>query len=1466
MPELRRSPCYHLVAPRPQGVNPVARLDDLLRLPGRRHRRVASSAGVLHIEVRAGRRPGSEAMLRRLHKELAAAQGVNWAEVDGILGRVVVSFDDDAIEPDDIVDMVTAVEEAHGNGDETFGFDREDHPAFRIGSQRALIALLADAAGLGVSLAGSILRLTPLPVELASAVSLVDSTPRLRRLIEHRIGASAAYSVLALGNATAQGLGSGPFGLLVDALQRATALSEARAEEHCFELHADSLQRPGNVIGPVERRPRPSPLPSGPIERYVDRAAPASLVAAGLTFAATLDPRRAATMMLAGMAKPAKLGREAFAAQLGRVLSRRGIVTHDPAALRRLDRIDTVLVEASCVLSASVVIDRVLLTELADHIEVHRHIATHFDGTDPGRVKRRGGWALGPASELAVARKKGARALLRQLGSQKAYAVLRRDELMALFTVRPELAPGARELAAAVRASGYMFAIAGNDLSVVDELGAHILVPGGREMADSVRGLQEDECAVALVAGTAEAAHAAADFGIGLRDGAGEFARACDVLCSNGLIEAELLIAAAAVAHEVSRQSATLALAGSSIGAALALINPVNIAGARAMTAVNGASLISMANGTRAGLALRHRRSTEPPSPAWHELTSAEVLQALVSGPGGLDAKTAGERIVAPEKDPSVVSLLTRSVVEELANPLTPVLAGGSLLAATVGSTLDAVLVASVAATGSILGGVQRFGAQRAVAALAHSSAPTARVRRDGEATAVEADDLVPGDVVLLEAGDAVPADCRVLEATNLEVDESSLTGESAPVAKDQLPVFAPSLADRTCMIYEGTTIAAGEAVAVAVAVGPATVANTDIWSALGPSPAGGVEHRLRELAAMTIPVAAAGGGAILASGFLRGQPISATIGPAVSLAVAAIPEGLPVLATAAQLAAARRLAARNTVVRAPRAIEALGRVQVLCIDKTGTLTKGRIELHSVVCGDRGRPLDSLGPAHRRVLAAAVRASPARERSRTLPHMTDEAIVRGAISLGIEEGFGLDSWERGDELPFESSRGYHATAGVAQSAQVLTVKGAPEDLVGRCEFRLGPGGRRLPMSRSGRRAVVAQVDRLARGGLRVLAVAERTTEAGNLAVPECLGDAELSGLTLLGLVTLADPVRETAAGAVAGIRAAGVDVVMVTGDHPSTAEGIAAELGILDGRHVVTGAELDRLSDDQLDAKLPQISVFARVSPPDKVRIVAAYQRAGLPVAMTGDGANDAAAIRLADVGLALGERCTPAARDAADIVIADGRVETIVDAIIEGRALWAAVRDAIAILLGGNLGEVVFTAGTTVLTGRSPLNARQLLLVNLLTDIAPALTIAVRQPTGRTPQQLAAEGPELSLGAPLRRKIALRAVTTASGAAAAWSIASTRGRPRRASTTALVALVGTQLGQTIASSWTDPLTVGVALGSAALLCATVQTPVVSSLFGCVPLGPVAWATAVGSASAATAAGVMIPIALRRLR
>jgi magnesium-transporting ATPase (P-type) len=282
------------------------------------------------------------------------------------------------------------------------------------------------------------------------------------------------------------------------------------------------------------------------------------------------------------------------------------------------------------------------------------------------------------------------------------------------------------------------------------------------------------------------------------------------------------------------------------------------------------------------------------------------------------------------------------------------------------------------------------------------------------------------------------------------------------------------------------------------------------------------------------------------------------------------------------------------------------------------------------------------------------------------------------------------------------------------------------------------------------------------------------------------------------------------------------------------------------------------MSDAELDEILEDISVFARVTPSDKVRIVAAYQRAGRTVAMTGDGANDAPAMRLADVGLAIGRRCTPAARDAADVVIADDRIETIVHAIVEGRALWAAVRDALGILLGGNIGEILFTAGVAVVTGRSPLNARQILLVNLLTDIAPALTIAVRPPANVTPEQLAAEGPDLSLAGPLRRAIILRAVTTAGGATGAYVIASATGRPQRASTTALIALVGTQLGQTVTSSYRHPATIMAAIGSAGVLMVIVQTPGLSNMFGCTPLGPVAWVTAVGSATVATAASALV--------
>jgi magnesium-transporting ATPase (P-type) len=299
---------------------------------------------------------------------------------------------------------------------------------------------------------------------------------------------------------------------------------------------------------------------------------------------------------------------------------------------------------------------------------------------------------------------------------------------------------------------------------------------------------------------------------------------------------------------------------------------------------------------------------------------------------------------------------------------------------------------------------------------------------------------------------------------------------------------------------------------------------------------------------------------------------------------------------------------------------------------------------------------------------------------------------------------------------------------------------------------------------------------------------------------------------------------------------------------------------------VLTGAELAEIDDEELDRSMRGVYVFARVTPPQKVRIVRALQRAGRVVAMVGDGANDAPAIRLANVGIAVGEQSTTAARAAADIVLTDARLETLVDAVLEGRAMWAAVRDAVSILVGGNLGEIGFTLGAGLVDGRPPLNARQLLLVNLLTDVAPAMAIALRPPAPRSAERLAHEGPDVSLGQPLNRQIAARATVTALGASAAWTIARFTGTRARANTVGLVALVGAQLGQTLLSGRLSRPVLVTGIGSAAVLAAIVQTPGLSHAFGCRPLGPIGWATAVGASAAATAGAYYLPDLIARFR
>ncbi|MBY8851675.1 HAD-IC family P-type ATPase, partial [Saccharothrix sp. MB29] len=538
-----------------------------------------------------------------------------------------------------------------------------------------------------------------------------------------------------------------------------------------------------------------------------------------------------------------------------------------------------------------------------------------------------------------------------------------------------------------------------------------------------------------------------------------------------------LLVEAVPTARRVDRDALLLAKAATGIGAVGALGARGRVPARRASRAVDGASALAFVDGVwRArGLGGRDADRGVPAGRPWHLMPVAAVLERVGSGPDGLTAREAQRRQRTSTGRQAVGTSLGSAFLAELANPLTPVLAGGAALSAAVGSPVDAALVAGVVGVSALIGGVQQVVTDRALAGLLARSAVRATVVRDGHDREITSDGLVVGDVVRLVAGDVVPADCRLLEVDGVEADESSVTGESLPVAKGVAPVVAADLADRTSMLYEGTTIAAGQASAVVVATGDATEVGRGMAAARRARPATGVEARLAGLTRRTMPVALGSAVAVTGLGLLRGVPLRQSMGAAVNLAVASVPEGLPFLVNAAQLAAARRLAEHGALVRNPRTIEALGRVDVLCFDKTGTLTEGRLAVCLVDDGRRGAAPGALTDGTREVLAAAVRATPRADDPADLAHQTDRAVLEGARSARVGPGAG---WVPIDALPFEPSRGYHAVLG---ASGVLSAKGAPEVVLPRCD-----------LDARARRRLDARVHRLAARGHRVLAVAERT--------------------------------------------------------------------------------------------------------------------------------------------------------------------------------------------------------------------------------------------------------------------------------------------------------------------------------------------------------------------------------------
>ncbi|MGZ4707186.1 MAG: HAD-IC family P-type ATPase [Acidimicrobiales bacterium] len=1423
---------------------------------GRRHRRYWAGDGKAHIEVKTASRPGSEQFTSRLKDAVERLEGVDWAEVNGVAGRLVVAFDPESIDVGELVDAVTEVEDAAGVGDARFSHARSEHPGDRDSLRAAGLTLVADLAGMGLAATSSLLRATPIPTELGAVFGFIEDQPRIRDGIEERLGPVVTDVGLAVGNAVGLALSGGPLGLVVDAGHRLNLTVAARARLLLWEQREAELAATPETVAtdPVALADRPVPLPRGPVETYLNRAGIAGLAGAGAMLVTTGSLRRAGAVMLASMGKPTRLGRETFSAQLERALARRGTVVLDPRAVRRLDRVDCLLVPTELLRTGRWHPEHVIVCPGAEHAEAHRHLRTLFDPDRPDRVRRRRPWSVGPLARLDPVMPAAASEAIVPLATDEPYVLCRDGEVVAAFDIAPEFAPDAHLIMEVAHENHLLVVVADDDSRTISRLHADVLVADGAHLEESVTALQRDGHVVAVLATEEHAALRRADVGIGLLDG-GVVPWGADIVAS-AIDDVRFLLEACGVAHEVSRQGNAIALSGSSVASLFALTAPERSAGTRAANTVNVATIASMANALRAALLLS-RRSTRSAGvvPRWHELARSEVLKHLDTSLSGLTDEEASRRRGPDVRLPPAPARFAMAVVAEMSNPLTPVLAGSAVLSATIGSVADAGIVFSVMALNGLISGIQRFAAEEAVRSLLQAGTVPAHVRRDGAIVSVTADELVPGDVVILEAGDTVPADCRILQATSLEVDESSLTGESDPVDKQTAASFAVLVNDRTSMLYAGTAIAAGSAVACVVAVGEATEAADNNGSPHHEGPAVGVEARLRELSAVSLPVAGASGVVVTLSQLWRGLPMERSLASGVSLAVAAVPEGLPMLATVGQLSAARRLSQRDVLVRNPRAVEALGRVDVLCADKTGTLTAGRVVVHTVSDGSSSCPLDDLTEHHRTVLRTAARACPNGNGERSLPHYTDRAVLTAAAQA--LDDVPSPTYEQLGELPFGPERPFHATWQRTRRGVELVIKGAPEYLLERCTHQLHSRGDR-PISQADRAGLHRHVDALAREGLRVLAVARRI-DGKDADVPHTPTEADLESLVLLGFVALADPVRPTAAQAVEGLREAGVDLVMVTGDHPSTAEGIAAQLGILDGRRVVTGTELERMTPADLAAILPEVSVFARVTPAHKMQIVSAFQRLGRSVAMTGDGANDAKAMRQADVGIAIGRHCTPAARSAADVIITDDRIETIVHAIVEGRALWASVRDALAILLGGNLGEIGFILLSGGIGGQPALSPRQILLVNLLTDVAPSLAIVSRPPPGRSAVDLAREGPDRSLGTKLNEAILQRAVATTAGATLGWSIARYTGSQRRASTVGLATLVGTQLGQTITAGHFDPVVAASALGSAGVLAAFIQIPGVSQFFGCTPLGPVSWSIVIGSSAGATIGALFLP-------
>ncbi len=740
-------------------------------------------------------------------------------------------------------------------------------------------------------------------------------------------------------------------------------------------------------------------------------------------------------------------------------------------------------------------------------------------------------------------------------------------------------------------------------------------------------------------------------------------------------------------------------------------------------------------------------------SRAWHALDEDAVLAMLSSSRSGLSQDVAARRLV--EHGPNEVRHAVRIrpvtlLIGQFKSLIVWILVAAALVSGIMGEWADCIAIVSIVLANGFIGFYQEYNAERSLAALRRMTAPRARVRREGRSLSIPAGEVVPGDVLELEAGDLVPADARVLEAAAFKTGEAALTGESEAVDKEVVLLEGEGIAlgDRRNMVFMGTSVATGKGLALAVVTGMGTEIGqiAELLAGAATEDKTPLQKRLDAFGRILVWSSLGVVGLIFALGLVRGIPGLELFLTSVSLAVAAVPEGLPAIVTIALAVGVQRMAARRALVRKLHAVETLGSANVICTDKTGTLTVGEMTVRALwtlgtnyeVTGEGYGPEGTIrakggallrpeGPL-RELLTAFVGcndASLAQQDGawKVIGDPTEGALLTAGAKLPLPAADIERELPRVAEVPFNSDRKRMTVVRRRRDGSFLVLtKGAPDVLLGLCTRVRDAAGVRV-MTDEDRRTILAENAAMAQRALRVLAAASRDLDPGY--DPSSAETVERD-LVYLGLAGMYDPPRSEAKRAVALARSAGIRVVMITGDHPHTALAVARELGIAAEEDLaLSGTELDRLDDAALGERVERIAVYARVTAAHKLRIVRAWKSRGGVVAMTGDGVNDAPAIKGADIGVAMGLSGTEVTKEASDMVITDDNFASIVAAVEEGRGIYDNVKKTMQYLLAGNVGELLLMTACVLIGLPMPLLPIQLLWINLVTDGLPALCLA---------------------------------------------------------------------------------------------------------------------------------------------